>query len=319
MPFSVIQGQDKPVSQLKKLLAHGCISGSYLFVGPEGVGKYLVSRCFAKALNCQRFVGDFCDECSSCAKIEKNQHPDVHFIDTGEDEIKIDHIRALRRDINLRPFEARNKVFILRNADKLNAESSSALLKTLEEHPRDAVIILVTAKPKMLFKTIISRCQIVRFSSVPVRQLEELLKKKHGLQESEAHFLAFFSEGKPGLALELKERQFYSFKNLVINEFGLTQKKTSLSLGQEIDKVSLRDVLNILASWFKDLYLLKNGIAARSLINLDRKTDLWMLKDALSFKELDMAMKFIFDSLGYLENNVNPKLLLANLGCLLNV
>ncbi|MFH1198999.1 MAG: AAA family ATPase [Candidatus Omnitrophota bacterium] len=167
MSFSDIKGQDSSLEILQGHMKNARLARGYLFLGPEGVGKVLTAKTLAKALNCKENNLDSCDKCPSCLKIESNQHPDVHIVDSEDAEIKIEDIRNLQSQISLRPYEGRFKVFIIKNAHSLNQASGNAFLKTLEESPGESVIILLSDKPNLLLKTIISRCQAIKFYPVP--------------------------------------------------------------------------------------------------------------------------------------------------------
>ena len=224
MSFSTIKGQDNPVSILQSYLERNRLAGGYLFTGPEGVGKKLTAKILAKTLNCQEGGLDSCDRCPSCLKIEKDQHPDVHLIESDGQEIKIESIRQLQREISFRPYEGKKKVFIIDKAHTLNPESSNALLKILEEPPKDSVIILVTDKPNLLFKTIISRCKAIKFPALKRSELKGVLKLEHGFSDEMAHFLAYYSEGRIGYALRLKDSGILCQKNAVIDIFALAPR-----------------------------------------------------------------------------------------------
>ncbi len=260
MSFRDIKGQDSAIDRLKGYLNSSSQSGAYLFEGEEGVGKYLTAKTFAKALNCLSKEDDACDSCPSCLKIDRQQHPDIHLIEAGDsDALKIESIRQLKKDIGLRAYEAKEKVFIINDAHNLTPEAANALLKILEEPPPDSSIILVSSKPALLFKTIISRCRIVRFYPFKRQQLEALFKKDYGFDDALAHFLAYFSEGRIGFALRLKDTQALSEKNRVIDEFSVLGRAAADN-PQKQNKQDLRVQLNILARWFRDIYLLKIGI-----------------------------------------------------------
>jgi DNA polymerase-3 subunit delta' len=295
-------------------LSRDKLAGAYLFTGPEGIGKYLAARTFAQALNCRNAKDDACGACASCLKIEKNSHPDVHFIDALDAEaIGIEEVRQLKQDISLKSYEAGFKVFLINDAHKLTAEASNALLKILEEPPQDSVIILVTAKPQLLFKTIISRCQRIKFSSLPTVSLEAILKEDYCLDSALAHFLAYFCEGRLGHALRLKDADILKEKNRIINIFNLSSLAGLDSLAKESSRQDIRRYLNLLAGWFRDIYLAKSGIAHAQLINLDRRDELLRLIHRYSWPELENIFKCISDSMGYIEQNINTKLLLSNL------
>jgi len=324
MSFKDTKGQDKTIATLQDYLKHGHLASSYLFVGPGGIGKKMVAKTLAKTLNCQRQSLDSCDECPSCLKIEKNQHPDVFIIDAAtplrfdspdsgnSHAVRIGHIRQLQQDISLRPYEARYKVFIIDDAHNLTAEASNALLKILEEPPPQSVIILLSAKPNLLFKTIISRCQVLKFYPLTRFTLEELLKKDYSLHSHLAHFLAYFCDGRLGEVLKLKDTDILNEKNKVIDAFVISRNfRPDNFLGQKRD--DLRRYLNILAAWFRDIYLIKTGTAHAELINCDRKGDLLKFMPHFSFLDLDEIFQAISGFALRLEENINIKLLLANL------
>ncbi len=329
MAFSNIKGHDKVIERLKSFLREDRLAGTYLFVGPKGIGKALMALEFAKAINCEKGSGDPCDSCASCVKIVKMEHPDVHIIDPQDSEIKIEYIRQLQSQINLKPYEARKKIFIIPAAEQLNPASASCLLKTLEEPAPNSVIILVTDKPALLFKTIISRCQIIKFSAILPGYLERLLNTDYRLEPQAAHFLAFFCEGRVGLALLWKDSDILAAKNAIIDsalslkvspgDYALAVEKLSPIAGGnsrnrlQQERGALRSYFNILASWFRDLYLLKIGIPAGELINLDRKDELRRVARNVKFTDIENALQQISFSLLCIEQNVNTRLLLAHL------
>lgn len=307
MSFDNIKGHDGPIGLLRDCMAQKRLASSHLFIGPEGIGKRLTAITFAKALNCE--VGQFnsCDNCPSCLKIEKLQHADLHLVGEAE-AIKIEDIRRLQKDISLKPYEAKVKVFIIDNAHNLTAEASNALLKILEEPTANSVIILISSKPSLLFKTIISRCRIIKFSPLPRQELEAILKKDYALDGAYAHFLAYFCEGKLGAALRFKDSDILNQRDRLID---------GLSLQGLEDKENIRFSLNMLAVWFRDVYLAKIGAPEPELINSDRHKELLKFTHNYSFSQLDKIFKGISDSLLYLEQNINTRLLLSNLSYVL--
>jgi DNA polymerase-3 subunit delta' len=314
MSFKDIKGQDKPIEILKNALRSSSIAGAYLFVGQEAIGKQLVALNFAKSINCLSENDLPCDICPACLKIDKRQHPDVHFIaPLDSDAIKIEYIRDLKKDINLRPYEAKKKVFIINDAHNFTAEASNAILKILEEPPADSVIILITSKPALLFKTIVSRCQILKFYPLARARLKEILKKDYRLGDDPAHFLAYFSEGRIGNALRLKDADILREKNRIIDEFTIFNRPNFLEDLSIRDRQNLRSYLNILAAWFRDIYLIKTGMPHAELINLDRKDKLLNFMSRYTWLDLDEILNSISDSLSYLEQNINIRLLLHNL------
>jgi len=311
MSFSAIKGQDQAVHLLKSYIDNSRFEGGYLFTGPEGVGKKMAAIALAQGLNCQNESFDLCDTCPSCSKIKAGQHPDIYIISEDGSEIRIDAIRQLQKRISFRPYEASYKVFIINNAHTLTAEASGALLKILEEPPSKSPIILITEKPNLLFKTIISRCKAIKFNSLKRQALEEILKTEYSLDNDLAHFLAFFSEGRIGRALSLKDSDIMFKKNNIFDKV-ILKDKPSADAFMTSDRVEIRNFLNILAAWFRDIYILKIGMPEKEIINIDRRNQLQETLKRFSFTDLASNFVSLSNALISLEHNVNTRLLLAN-------
>jgi DNA polymerase III subunit delta' len=313
MRFSDILGHTKTLSIIGAYLEKSRFSGSFIFSGPEGIGKKMVAKLIAGQLNCTEQIDRPCGSCSACLKIQNQVHPDLHIIQNGQSQIKMEDIRGILKQANFRPYEGTVKVFIIDNAHNLNSEAANSLLKVLEEPPKDVLIILITHKPQNIIKTVLSRCQEIKFSPLIRAQLETVLIKNYALDKETAHFLAFYAEGRLGLALRLKDTPLLQEKNKIFDSFIISSKPLDHHiLGQS--KEQLQVCLNILASWFRDIYLLKAGLSDKEIIHLDRRSDLLKLIPRFSFKHLDEIMATLSESSLYLEKNINSKLLLHNLG-----
>ena len=173
---------------------------SYLFLGNEGIGKKVVALQFAKALNClegEAERGDACDHCSSCKKIDHALHPDVLLIEPEGQNIKVDQVRQMQRELAYKPYEGKRRVCILTAADRMAPDIPNTLLKTLEEPPLHTVIILLANNSRFILPTILSRCQPIRFNPLPIPLVSKWLMEGKGFNETEAHLLASLSEGSP--------------------------------------------------------------------------------------------------------------------------
>jgi DNA polymerase-3 subunit delta' len=313
MRFSDCLGQERPLSIIRSHLENHHFSGAYIFSGAEGIGKRMAAKIIAQQINCTGQGQRPCESCSSCLKAQKQEHPDIHIIESGQSQIKIEDIREILRQANFRPYEGVAKVFIIDNAHKLNTEAANSLLKVLEEPPKDVLIILITHKPQNIIKTVLSRCKVIKFAPLVRAQLENVLIENYALDKTTAHFLAYYAEGRLGLALRLKDTPLLQEKNKIFDTFILSSKPWDRNImGQS--KEQLQVCLNILASWFRDIYLLKCGASAKEAIHLDRHSDLLKLLPRFSFKQLDDIMLTLSESSLYLDKNINSKLLLHNLG-----
>jgi DNA polymerase-3 subunit delta' len=335
MIFHDIKGHEATCALLENSLKQGRMHSSLLFIGPEGIGKFLVARQLAKAVNCDNPDEPGCGRCPSCLKIDKGQHPDVHIIDSsgmgldadepasGDDTtehssqtIKIEQIRQLQRQGSLKAYEARKKVFIVNDAHRMNAEAANCLLKTLEEPSDGSLIILVTSKPNLLFKTVISRCQTIKFHPFTADMLEEILARDYRMNQTEARFLAVFSEGSLGRALTLRGTSIMLEKNRVIDELALHKNSRSAPWHVE-NRAVLRQHLNILATWFRDIYICKAGLDESAFMHADRVAEINACARAYSWVALEEGLKFISDAIYYTEQNINPKLLISNIRAVL--
>ena len=152
--------------EAKRLLTAALAEGpahAYLFHGPPGVGKRRTAVAFAGAL-----IGD-------PGRVERSAHPDVYVLEPLGDQIRIDAVRELRRDLHMRPFEAARRVYLIHGADRLNADAADALLKDLEEPPEYAVVVLVADELGPLPETIRSRCQLIPFRRLSERAVREFV------------------------------------------------------------------------------------------------------------------------------------------------
>jgi DNA polymerase-3 subunit delta' len=363
MPFADIKGQDTALKILRQRLASGELGASFLFSGPEGVGKSLTATTVAQAVNCQAGGDDACGKCSSCLKIEQDQHPDVHIIDrqlseekvevaireierarenrdiflmnkmrkdldeqgiklnetadgvkgirkSGGNEIKIEAIRQLQREIALKPYEGRKKVFIIRNAHYLTHEAANAFLKTLEEPPADSLIILIGEKAELLLRTIVSRCQEVKFNVLAREKLQELLESEYGVKRDLSHYLAYFCEGRIGTALRLKGTDVLREKNLVLDYYIKDKKERDAS---SKDKGVFRQQLTILATWLRDIVFLKAGMPPAELIHFDRREEIIRSARSSSLEALQEAFTAVSQAFLYLDQNINLGLVNAHI------
>ena len=164
MLLELIPGQENAKEYFRRALGRGRLSHAYLFVGPQGSGKGLFARELAKALFCQD--GEPCGACPSCLAVEHGNHPSVYVYGPapGKQIVDIDTVRELSERTHYRTSKV--LVSILEGADLLNEPAANALLKTLEEPPGDALLILTARSTGSILPTIVSRCHRVLFSRI---------------------------------------------------------------------------------------------------------------------------------------------------------
>jgi DNA polymerase-3 subunit delta' len=319
LSFKDIRLQDRAVSFLSGSADKGRLPHSLLFYGPDGVGKTLTAVTLAKRLNCDSTSGgDPCDTCPSCRKIEGLNHPDVHWIapEGPGSKIRIERIREMKERINLKPFESRCKIFILEKAHSLAAEGANSLLKTLEEPPGDAVIILLTDDLNKIFGTIRSRCQWVVFPSAEPARLERLLVDERGFTEREARLLSRLSGGRIGKALSMRDGRAIGWRNEALGRFS----PENVILHEDpffFDKKreNILEAVDVLISWYRDAYILASGGDGALCVNTDRIEDVASIARSLPVDTLSGILEDLLKARRHIEGNVNPKFVLCDLVC----
>ncbi len=222
-----VLGHDRIVEQFRRALLRGRLASGFLFVGPSGIGKRLFARRFAQALLC-RTAGEAalapCGVCESCVQAAAGSHPDIIEVAKPADRSFIplelligdkEHRgrQGLCYELSLRPFFGRRKVAVIDDADALNAEGANSLLKTLEEPPPGAVLILISTSPAKQLPTIRSRCQLVHFFPLSPEEVQSILLEQ-GLVDDKltAERIAALSEGSVERALELSDPRIWEFR-----------------------------------------------------------------------------------------------------------
>ncbi len=176
-----VRGHERPRTAFEHAIRTGRLTQGYVLSGPEGIGKQLFARGLAQVLLCQEPARNTltpCGECPGCRSFLGGAHPDFHFVqrDPGKREVTIEKMlgpkeqrgrAGLCHDLSLRPHEGSRKIAVINDADSMNDEAANALLKTLEEPPERAVILLIASNYDALLPTIRSRCQVVRFDPLP--------------------------------------------------------------------------------------------------------------------------------------------------------
>jgi len=321
MPFSEIIGHRNLVGLLRRAVARGRVPQSLVFAGPDGVGKRAMAVALAQAVNCpQADEGDGCGACPVCRRIAAGTHSDVVVLDKGDEaSIKIKPLRERVLDVvGFRPFEGARRVFIIDPADELTVEAQDALLKTLEEPPPSAILILVTAYPDTLLPTIQSRCRRLRFGPLTEAEVAAVLTRHEGVPEARAHVQAAASGGSVARALAEEDGTLADDRDaaLAVLQAARTQAvgrrlKAAAALAKHgskrRDREALQVRLNLLASLTRDVAVIVSGTAA-PLANGDLDEPLRELASAFGTERIDAAYDTIVEARRALDRNASPKI-----------
>ena len=313
MAFDAIRGQDHAVGVLRRSLAANRVAHAYLFEGIDGCGKTLAAFSLVESLFCGSPKP--CGSCPACRKMANRQHPDLHLLEPEKGVIKIDRIREIQKELSLRPVEASKKACIVSQADRMNQNAANAFLKTLEEPPGSAVIILLSDTPTALLPTILSRCQRLRFNPLPLDIVVEILTAQ-GLPREQAHSAASLAGGSMGKALAISQEGFLTRRKEIIEQvIGLSPRDfgiltaTAERLGHERELA--QEVVEVLTLFFRDVMLCRHS--SGPLVNADLHGVVERTATALSPRGIMERLYAVTHAGQSLLRNVNPRLTLEAL------
>ncbi|SDC54429.1 MULTISPECIES: DNA polymerase III subunit delta' [unclassified Candidatus Frackibacter] len=316
MGFTDVVGQELPIKLLQNAIDNERISHAYLFTGKEGVGKEFVAFQFAKAINCKELELDACDECISCRKFNNGNHPDIIKISPDGSSIKIDQIRNLQQQISYKPYESEWKIYIIEEAEKMNLQAANSLLRTLEEPPSYAIIILLAPKEELLLPTITSRCQIVKFRSLTVDEITDKLISEFKLKTQEARKRAVLADGSLDKAITLsKDESFLLRRSQILDKI---KDLLNLDLVEVFELVKeildykdeINNILKDIEMFYRDLILYKGSKNTDLIVNFDYEEDIIELSKEYTFTELQSVIEYV-EEISNLIKNTNVKLQLA--------
>ncbi len=214
--FEKIIGNEPIKQMLEKTIQKETTSHSYLFIGIQGIGKKMVAIEFAKKILCIEKEQDA--TCKSCIEFESNNHPDFMCIKPEGNSIKIEQIRFLQKKIQEKPIIADKKVYIIDEADTMTLEAQNCLLKTLEEPPEFATLILIGSNENAFLTTIKSRCMILHFQPITNEAIKQYMEENYGITNITQNHINLF-QGSIGKAIALKDKQtqYESIENMIDN------------------------------------------------------------------------------------------------------
>lgn len=322
-PFALI-GQDVAVARLVALFHSERFPHALLLEGPESVGKVTAARMLARRLLChQPNDAVACGRCGSCLKIEAGTHADLTVAEVEDKTIKVDHVRELEAVLRLRPLEGPRKVLIIPDAHRMNPAAQNALLKTLEEPPGQAHLILTTSRLKAMLPTVISRCQRVPFAPIPMAAITTFVAERRGLSLPEAQLLAALAHGSLGRALGLELNTLKEARDQAASLDLLLDGRTAKTALQAMEavaelgteKAGLLETLELWSIWLHDQVLLAAGADAQGLANLDRQEDLARLAEARGLGEVLRRTEQVLEAKRQLEltYNYNPQMVAEQL------
>ena len=282
MYFEKIRGQRFAKKYLSNSIKSNMISHAYMFEGPSGVGKNTMARDLATTL----------------LEMENLfNSPDYIEITPDGNSIKIAQIRKLQSDILVKPYKS-YKIYVIDEAQKMTVEAQNALLKTLEEPPKYAIIILITNNKESLLDTIKSRCEIIKFTPIPLVEVADYLTQT-GVDKNRASLLANFSRGSMQKAIELSESEDFHIMRDEVQKYVETFLTGSMldimDIQSSIEKYkdNITNVLDLLVNYFRDIMMVKENVDSSMIINLDRLVFIKNMSTKITYSQLSKIIDII--------------------------
>lgn len=317
--FSDIIGNEQIIEHLQNAIKLGKVSHAYIFNGPEHSGKRMLAEAFAMALQCENAdasPGEPCLSCHSCRQALDHNQPDIICVSHEKpNTISVDDVRAqLAGDVGIKPYASRYKIYIVDEAQKMNPQAQNALLKTIEEPPSYAVILLLTTNADAFLPTILSRCIRLDLKAVPEKTIREYLMKQYQIPDYQADVCAAFAQGNVGKAVLLaSSEQFGELKASVLQLMKRLQDIELYEMTEAVKqiaeyKLTVSDYFDLMMIWFRDVLYMKATGDANGVIFRDEVHDIKKQAAKRSYQGLETILRALEKAKLRIGANVNFEL-----------
>lgn len=320
MNFNQVVGHQNIIEHLKTSIIHNRINHAYIFNGIKGIGKMTLAKAFAKALNCEKGGSDACCHCVSCKTFDENNNPDIIYINHSKKDITVSDIREqVIKNITLKPYRNKYKIFIVPDADKMNMLAQNALLKTLEEPPEYAVFLLLCENYNKFLVTILSRCIMFKLHPLPYSLVSDYIIKKYDITSEQGQLYSIYSQGSIGKAVELiNSDEFRDIRDLAIETALKLESADMIELYLLVDKLreqrqTLDNILEIMYLVYRDALVLKQTGSDSRLIQKDKIEQTKAIAEKATEYQLINRCDAINNTRNRLNHNGNAQLLLETL------
>ncbi len=316
--FNNIIGHEEIIRHIKNAIKTGKVSHSYIFTGEPGSGKKLLATTFAMTLQCEERGTEPCQKCDSCKKAIGKNHPDIIMVNHEKPgTISIDEIRdQVINDVAIKPYCSPYKIYIVADAEMMTVQAQNALLKTIEEPPEYAVIMLLTSNADSLLPTIQSRCVRLDLKVVDDSLVKKYLMERLHVPDYQAEIDASFAQGSIGKAKEAATSE--EFSEMTQNALKILKYANTMEVYELTDaiknlsteKQNINDYLDIFQFWFRDVLMFK---ATREIDNLVFKQEINYIKEQASersYENLEKILEALEKTKVRLRANVNFELAL---------
>lgn len=314
--FRDIIGQDQIKEHLLNALSSRKISHAYIINGEKSSGKEFIARVFAMALQCEEDETEPCGICRSCKQALSQNHPDIIYVRHEKpNTISVDDIRTqVNNDVTIKPYSRPYKVYIVGEAEKMTVQAQNAILKTLEEPPEYAVILLLASNVNSLLPTILSRCVVLNMKPVPDELVKRYLMEQLQVPDYKADVCVAFARGNVGKAKALASSE--DFENVKAEALSLLKYIKEMELHEIMAaikkiteyKLEVSDYLDICAIWYRDVLLFKATHDVNHLVFREEIQALRQTAQRSSYEGIETVIRALDTAKRRLEANVNFEL-----------
>lgn len=311
--FQDIIGQEQIKEHLQNALSTGKVSHAYIINGERFSGKEYIAKIFAMALQCERDGIEPCQECHSCKQALSDNQPDIIRVTHEKPgSIGVDDIRAqINGDIAIKPYSSPRKIYIVNEAEKMTVQAQNALLKTLEEPPAYAVILLLTTNVNAFLPTILSRCVVLNMKPVADEKVKKYLMEELQVPDYKADVCVAFARGNVGKAKQLASSEdFEKVKEEALALLKYVQDMDVTEMIAAIKKISeykldVNDYLDILTIWYRDVLLFKATGDANHLVFREELSNIRRVAGRTSYEGIEKVIRSLEKAKSRLDANVN--------------
>ena len=311
--FKDIVGHEQIIEHLKTAIEMGKVSHAYILNGPDLSGKMMIAEAFARALLCEKQDPNGCGECRSCRQSDDRNNPDIIYVKHDKpNTISVDDIRTqLNNDIVINLYSNQYKIYIVDEAEKMNQQAQNALLKTIEEPPAYAVIMLLTTNADSFLQTIRSRCITLNLKSVKNDVIKSYLMTEKKIPDYQADVCAAFAQGVVGKAIKLASSD--DFNELKESALSLIKRLDDIDLyemGEAIKQISdyklqVQDYFDLITVWYRDVLYMKATNDVNGLIFKDEVYDIKKQASKHSYHGIETIIEALDKAKLRINANVN--------------
>ena len=314
--FKDVVGHKNIIEYIQNAVNANKVSHAYILNGERGSGKKMLATLFAETLLCEEQGSSPCNKCHSCKQTDSGNHPDVIWVQHEKpNTISVDDIRTqLNNDIEIKPYQGPYKIYIVPEADLMTTQAQNALLKTLEEPPEYAVIMLLTENAEVLLPTIRSRCVMMKLRNIKDQLIKKYLMEQMEIPDYKADVCVAFAQGNMGRAImlatsehfnEIKEEAVHLLRE--INDMDVDALEAAVKRVVSY-KMNITDYLDVISVWYRDVLIYK---ATKNVDQVVFSDQLRFIKDRASkssYEGIENILDGIEKAKARLKANVNFEL-----------